>query len=170
MDANLFRLPTSPNLYAGKRISKPSVSAGFPTEDSRFPGWAAPTQDGRLVTDYRSRRETNIPVESQEKSRIWIQQNAEEIIRLSRERLAERSGMIYGVDNSIVPPPATIVNCSGAGCERVPAVADGIGMERADSKAPHLFGTYEIHRPLIFTRPQVDVTNRYEGGRNTRRG
>jgi hypothetical protein len=170
MDANLFRLPTSPNLYAGKRISKPSVSASFPTEDSRFPGWAAPTQDGRLVTDYRSRRETNIPVESQEKSRIWIQQNAEEIIRISRERLAERSGMIYGVDSSIVPPPAGIVNCSAAGCKRTEVAVNGIGLERADSKAPHLFGTYEVHRPLMVAMPQVDMTSRYEGGRNTKRG
>ena len=170
MDANLFRLPTSPNLYSGKHISKPSVSASFPTEDSRFPGWAAPTQDGRLVTDYRSRRETNIPVESQEKSRIWIQQNAEEIIRLSRERLAERSGMIYGVDNSTIPPPSALVNCTAAGCEVRPVAVDGIGLEREGSKAPLLFGTYEVHRPLIMAVPQVHVTRRYEGGRNTLRG
>ena len=60
MDSKLFNLPTS-------HVSKPSMTAGLPTEDSRFPGWAAVMTDGRLVTDYRSSRETNIPVRAQER-------------------------------------------------------------------------------------------------------
>jgi len=171
MDANLFRLPTQPNLYAGKRISQASISAGMPTEDSRFPGWAAPLQDGRLVTDYRSNREKNIPVEAQENSRLWMQRNANEIIHLSRQRLAERTGMVYGVDASLVPGPTSTVTCKPAGCEvATHNLVNAIGVERGDSKVPQLFGTYMPATPLMYKSPKVQVTQHYEGGRNSLRG
>lgn len=171
MDANLFRLPTHPNLYPGKRIQQASNSGHIPTDDSRFPGWAAPLQDGRLVTDYRSNREKNIPVDAQEKTRIWMQHNTDAIIRLSRQRLAERTGMVYGVDTSIVPGAIETVTCIPSGCVMTKnSGIDAIGTERADSKAPELFGTYIVSAPLRYTIPNVEITRRYEGGRNSLRG
>ena len=170
MDANLFRLPTSPDYYASNTVSRPSVSAGLSAPNSRFPGWAAPLQDGRLVTDYRSSRETNIPVEAQEKTRIWMQRNAEDIIRISRDRLAQTTGMMYGVNTQSVPLSASYMSCTAAGCKRTRGKQGGIGVERLDAKAPHLFGTYIPNRPLMQAPlPRVHLTNQYEGGRNSLR-
>ena len=171
MDANLFRLPTSPDFYASRSVSRPSVSSGLPAPDSRFPGWAAHLEDGRLVTDYRSNKETNIPVEAQEKTRIWIQRNADDIIRVSRNRAAQTTGMIYGLDTTLLPPAASYSRCAADGCEFKQGAQDGIGTERVGSDAPYLFGTYIPNRPLMQAPlPKVHVTRRYEGGRNSFRG
>jgi len=172
MDANLFRLPTTPNYYTTNQESIPYVkrrATATPAPDARFPGWAAPIQDGRLVTDYRSHCETNIPTKAQEKSRIWIQRNAEDIIRISRERVADVTGMKYGVDMSIVPGPASYVHCTAAGCQYSPGVPGGVGVERKDT-APYLLGTLE---PSGYDRQFTHIqkmTIHPEGGRNTRRG
>ena len=172
MDSELFRLPTTPNFYAANQESIPYVkrrSTAAPAPDARFPGWAAPIQDGRLVTDYRPHCETNIPSKAQEKSRIWIQRNAEDIIRVSRERTAGITGMKFGLDTTMVPGPASYVHCTAAGCEISPGVAGGIGIERKEG-VPYLFGTLE---PSAYERQFTHVqqtTTRPEGGRNTRRG
>jgi hypothetical protein len=172
MDANLFRLPTSPNFYASNESASHTVqrrSTGAPAPDARFPGWAAPIADGRLVTDYRSRCETNIPSKAQEKTRIWIQRNAEDIIRISRERVAAATGMNYGIDTSIVPGATSYVQCTAAGCEYSGGVSDGIGVTRKED-VPYLFGT---HEPTGYERQFTHIqqtTKQQEGGRNTRRG
>ena len=171
MDANLFRLPTSPDYYASTTVARPSVSSGLPAPDPRFPGWAAPLEDARLVTDYRSNREKNIPVDAQEKTRVWLQRNGDEIIRISRKRAADTTGMTYGIDQTLAPPPAAYVNCRKDGCSLRAGEPGGIGIERVESASPYLFGTYEpgisfMQAPL----PKVHVTRRYEGGRNSYRG
>lgn len=172
MDANLFRLPTTPNYYGANQEAIPQVKrriAAAPAPDNRFPGWAGPIADGRLVTDYRSQCELNIPSKAQEKSRIWIQRNSEDIIRVSRERAANITGMKYGVDMSMVPGPASYVHCTAAGCEYSPGVAGGVGVERREI-VPELFGTLESRGfERQFTHIQ-EVTTQPEGGRNTRRG
>ena len=176
MDSKLFRLPQTPNYYAAQTSAAPwkeSVlrsRAGAPAEDARFPGWAAPMSDGRLVTDYRPHCETNIPVAAQQNTRIWIQQNTDEIIRVSRDRMSELTGMANAVDSSIVPPPAVVVKCSTAGCEMKQTGAElGIGVERADATAPLLFGTWQVQNLEPATAPHVSLTRKYEGGRNTPR-
>lgn len=177
MDSKLFRLPTNPNFYAGAQNSWPVTPSEhnkkqiFPTQDARFPGWAAPLEDGRLVTDYRSHCEVNIPPEKQEVSRVWMQRNTDQIIAIARERQATVTGMIYGVDSSIVPPPEVVVSCSAAECTRTNTYApEGIGIERAGCPCPELFGTFET--PSLSRAPPANVsqTVRNEGGRNSIRG
>ncbi len=177
MDSKLFRLPTNPNYYASAQNSWPvspcdqNKKQAYPTQDARFPGWAAPLEDGRLVTDYRSQCEVNIAPEKQEVSRVWMQQNADQIMLLARERQAVRTGMIYGVDSSIVPPPEVVVNCSAAECSRVVTNApEGIGMERAGCPCPPLFGTFEPSMTSMAPAPKIAQTVKYEGGRNSLRG
>jgi len=171
MDANLFRLPTSPDYYSSRTVSKPSVWAALPAPDSRFPGWAATLEDGRLVTDYRSNREKNVAPEAQEKTRIWLQRNGDEVIRLARNRTAQITGMVHGIDMTIIPPPTAYVHCSADGCVARTGSKDGIGTERVGADAPYLFGTYVPNRPLLQAPlPKVHVTRRYEGGRNSYRG
>ncbi|NBO57755.1 MAG: hypothetical protein EBU73_02310 [Chitinophagia bacterium] len=177
MDSKLFRLPTNPNFYASAQNSWPVSPSQqnkkqiYPTEDARFPGWAAPLEDGRLVTDYRSHCEVNIAPEKQEVSRVWMQQNADQIMDIARERQAKTTGMIYGVDSSIVPPPEVIVNCTPAECTRTNTNAmEGIGMERAGCPCPPLFGTFEPAITSMSPRPLAPQTSKYEGGRNSLRG
>ena len=58
-----FSRDTSPNLYhnppfgteykAARKAYVPPVKDVYPARDSRYPAYAGPMQDGRLVTDYR---------------------------------------------------------------------------------------------------------------------
>ena len=177
MDSKLFRLPTNPNFYAASQNSWPVTPSQhnnkqiFPTQDARFPGWAAPLEDGRLVTDYRSHCEVNIPPEKQEVSRVWMQRNTDQIITVARERQAAITGMMYGVDNSIVPPPEVVVHCTAAECTRTSTNApEGIGMERGGCPCPELFGTFEVDTLRSAPAAKVSQTMKYEGGRNSLRG
>jgi hypothetical protein len=177
MDAKLFRLPQTPNYYAASQAAAPWTEsikrsrAAAPAEDARFPGWAAPQSDGRLVTDYRPRCETNIPVRSQQITRVWLQRNADDIIRISRERTAQVTGMNYGVDSTTEPPSAVEMTCTKAGCRRsATGETNGIGMSRGNNGAvPDLFGTYSPSSFLPAPAPHIAITINEEGGRNTRR-
>ena len=85
MDSEGYRKPqspwffTQPDTYAvdqqARRATVPKVNTE-PTRDSRYPGWAATMSDGRLVTDYRSRCEVNIPTGMQFATKKFLQKNA----------------------------------------------------------------------------------------------
>jgi hypothetical protein len=177
MDARLFRLPTEPNFFSNAGTANPfdinqrQKYSQEPTRDIRFPGWAAPMSDGRLVTSYKNHCSQNIPEGKQFATKDWMTHNAEELIRVSRERLAYQTGAIYGLDSSVVPPPAGLVECTRSDCTRTPTMlAGGIGNERAPEEVPELFGTWD---PRISAAPRhsnTSITTRYEGGRNTPRG
>jgi hypothetical protein len=177
MDSKLFRLPTKPNFYSAIGSANPfnleqkGKNSEVPTEDSRFPGIAAPMSDGRLVTDYMNHCSKNVPTGQQYATKEWMTKNAIQLIQLSRRRFSERTGAIYGIDPQVVPPPAVVVKCETYDCFRLPRdEPGGIGMERAGAEAPELFGTWSdpaLERP----RPSlVPFTKKYEGGRNTPRG
>ena len=178
MDSKLFRLPTAPNFYSAIAAANPfdighqQKRSQNPTPDVRFPGWAAPMSDGRLVTDYQNHASRNIPTGQQFATKEWMTKNAVEIMRIGRERYAEQTGAIYGMDPSVVPPPAMIVSCQTDNCERTQTNFEGgIGTERADSEAPELFGTWEFQAwAASGAKPVVPLTTRFEGGRNTPRG
>ena len=177
MDARLFRLPTHPNFYANAHAANPfdinqrqKYTEG-PTPDIRFPGWAAPMSDGRLVTSYKNHCSQNIPEGKQFATKEWMTHNAEELIRVSRERLAHQTGAIYGLDTSVVPPPANIVECTRSECVRTQThLGGGIGNERAPDTLPDLFGTWDPVSMATRLKPNTALTSQYEGGRNTPRG
>jgi hypothetical protein len=177
MDARLFRLPTHPNFYATAKTANPfdisqrqKYTEG-PIRDSRFPGWAAPMSDGRLVTTYKNHCSQNIPEGRQFATKEWMTHNATELIRLSRERLGEQTGAIYGLDPSVVPPPANTVECSRSDCTRTPThLTGGFGNERAPDTLPELFGTWDPRTMFTQPVPNTSLTTQYEGGRNTPRG
>ena len=178
MDSKLFRLPTNPNFYSGIASANPfnvenqQKRTQLPTADSRFPGWAAPMADGRLVTDYQNHCSQNIPTGQQFGTKEWMTKNAIELMRVARERCAQQTGAIYGLDASIVPPPALMVKCATDDCLRMPTdKVGGIGMERADAPAPELFGTWDYSEwTATAPKPTMALTSVYEGGRNTPRG
>jgi hypothetical protein len=178
MDAKLFRLPTKPNYYAAIATANPfevdakGKAAQAPASDPRFPGWAGQMSDGRLVTDYRNHCSRNVPAGRQFATKEWMTKNAEELIRVSRQRQAEQAGAVFKFDSSVVPPPEQVVECTPSDCTRtVTQAPGGIGTERAGAPCPFLFGTWDAAEGG--TAPpaaNVQGTRRYEGGRNTPRG
>jgi hypothetical protein len=179
MDAKLFRLPTAPNFYAALGASYPfdklAVEDQVPSPDSRFPGWAAPMSDGRLVTSYTPHCTQNIPAGKQFPTKEWMTKQASGIIETSRNRFSKLTGAMYGLDPTVVPPPATLATCTKEGCTiQATKYRDGIGMERAETYAPELFGTWnprtanQMKRAAPASRTQV--TTKYEWGLNTPRG
>ncbi len=179
MDSQFFRIPTQPNYYFGitpyearTTAYKTAVSQRdtFPSPDSRFPGWAAPMADGRLVTDYRPHCNENVPAGVQFPVKEWITKNASQIIELSRNRQARMTGAMYGDDPSVVPPPESVVKCDKVECAFFPTEAsNGIGTERVYDKAPELFGTFDLPRQRA-PRPHVALNRTFENGRNSPRG
>jgi len=179
MDSKLFRLPTNPNYYGPLQSAAPvdvrkiAARQQIPTSDSRFPGWAAPMSDGRLVTAYDPHCASNIPAGQQFPTKAWMQNNADSIIQLSRKRTSYTTGSVFPLDPTVVPPPSLKVACKTDGCTMTATeAAGGIGMEREGAAAPELFGTFD---PTQFhggmpQAPRVALTTKYEGGRNSLRG
>ena len=162
---------TQPNFYQVR--PKPATSQVYDTKqdmpipDSRYPGLAAIAEDARFGTDYRPQCSRNIPVGAQFATRQWMQHNAEKIIQVSRERMSDASGAGYTRANT-VPPAAYEVSCGVQGCQRRAVAGEqGVGDERADAPAPHLFGTFMIHPTSQDNRKNIAINRKYEGGRNT---
>lgn len=178
MDSQFFRIPTKPNYYYGltpyeaeKTANKTNTQpTTLPTPDSRFPGWAAPMDDGRLITEYRTHCSENIPAGSQFPVKEWITKNADEIMRVSRVRQGEMAGAQYNFDPSVVPPPVALVKCDAMGCAMFPTnTPNGIGTERVYDKSPHLFGTFELPKETA-PRAIIGLNRVFENGRNSPRG
>ena len=179
MDSQFFRVATAPNYYHGlssyqaeKLANKITVSTRNtqPSMDSRFPGWAAPMADGRLVTDYRPHCDQNIPAGKQFATKEWIQANTDDVIAISRARYAQATGANYGFDMTVEAPPESLVKCDKVECVFMPSGKQGgIGVERVYDRAPELFGTYQLPK-MRAPKADVGINKRFEGGRNSRRG
>jgi hypothetical protein len=175
MDAKLFRIPTEPNFYKPLQAATPAIkthnnNVQLPTPDSRFPGWAAPMSDGRLVTDYTNHCSKNIPVGKQYPTKLWMQRNSNEIINYSRTANAIAVGSVFPFDKSVVPPPVAKVSCTRSSCEMVPTGAEGgIGVERRENEFPELFGTFTSDSlfPAVKKAEHTELTSLYQGGRNS---
>lgn len=183
MDSQAFRLKTSPNFYAA--AAQPSVNTAAVEAQStrpayalnaRYPGYAARAEDGNVFTEYRPKCTRNVPVGQQFATRQWFQHNAENIIKMSRDRQGAAVGAEYE-NASTIPPSIAIVRCDTKECGYYPAESTTFGgpefiptgVERAD-KAPELFGTFEFKSRAAPPKPVDLTTKRYEGGRNTPRG
>lgn len=178
MDVNGFREPQSPWFFTqppeylvetrAKAADTPSKSTP-PTPDNRYPGYAAPMQDARIFTDYRPNCATNIPTGQQYAARQWLQNNATQIIGISRTRQATQAGAGRSYDARIEAPPRAYVKCDTAQCTYMKGSPDGIGVVRKEA-VPSLFGTFAESAPFMGKREDPGVTTYEEGGRNTRRG
>ena len=173
MDSKFFRKTTDPNYYVKSQHAEPRIQPAnrmsLPTQDTRFPGYAARAEDGRMITDYRPRCSQNVPAGSQYATKNWMVHEADSIIEVSRKRQATYTGAIYGTDNSVVPRAEMGVKCVPMGCEYSDVTTGGIGVERMD-KAPELFGTFSYPTMAPPPAPKLALTTQFEGGRNTVRG
>jgi len=178
MDAQQFVRPTNPSFMpiinehalrmAAERIEAPEKKI-VPLEDIRYPGYASPMSDGRLVTDYKSHCANNVaPPEYGNSIRSWLQHHADALIQTSRHRQAERAGAyFYGADTTV--PPKQGQRCNEFECTfSVSGYKNGLGLMR-DEQVPSLFGTFAKPNQNPPTK-RVFLTDVYEGGRNSVRG
>jgi hypothetical protein len=129
--------------------------------------------DGRLVTDYRPQCSKNIRAGNQFYTKHWMIQHASDLMEESRKRQVEWTGASLPMANT-VPPPAAIVTSTPFSSEVRPTyLQQGIGIERENSTAPELFGTFGYEPTmgeLQANRKNIQLTTLMEGGRNTIRG
>ena len=178
MDLNGFREAQSPWFFSQPSTylvetrttqSQPITRQTSPAEDNRYPGWAGQMSDARLLTDYRSQCQLNIPTGMQFASRQFMQRNAVEIITTSRERMGAATGASTATRASTEMPPASYVSCDEFSCHRTRASPRGVGVERKEG-CPELFGTFAQPYNLGLAPTVPPVTTKFEGGRNTVRG
>ena len=178
-----FSKDTLPNLYSNpafgseyRAAQKAYVAPAkdvFPARDNRYPAYAGPMEDGRLVTDYRPHCSRNIRPDLQYNTKLWMVHHADEVMDQSRRRQVEWSGASLAMANT-VPPPADVVH-SNAFYSEVNAtnLPNGIGVERANTPCPNLFGTFQYEPTMAEiqgNRKNIKLTQFYEGGRNSPRG
>jgi hypothetical protein len=171
---NLFHNPPYGTEYnQAQRVGFAPSTQIEPARDTRYPAYAAPMSDGRLVTDYRPHCARNIPPNAQYNTKLWMVHHADKMIDESRRRQVEWSGASLPMANT-VPPPADIVHSNKFYSEVNPTgLSGGIGVERANSVAPDLFGTFQYEptmREIRNNRKNISLNVHYEGGRNTPRG
>jgi len=183
MAHNRFSSNTNPMLYTAPSFGSEYMGAHtaymapakdvYPARDSRYPAFAAPLEDGRLVTDYRPQCSKNIRTGQQFYTKKWMISHGNELMDESRKRQVEWSGAALPMANT-VPPPAAVVHSTPFYSEVNPTnLLGGIGVERANAEAPAMFGAFLYH-PTISemqnNRKNIEVTTREEGGRNSKRG
>ena len=182
-----FTRDTKPNLYptytndnefgteyhaARNAYVQPSKDV-YPARDARYPARAAALEDGRLVTDYRQQCTKNISTGKQFHTKLWLIHHAEQIMDEARKRQVEWTGASLPMANTR-PPPAAIVHSTPFYSEVQPTyLQHGLGVERADSVAPSLFGTFSYEPTMAEmqnNRKNIGLTQHAEGGRNSVRG
>lgn len=171
---NLFHNPQFGTEYkTAKKAYVPPVKDAYPARSSRYPAYAAPMEDSRLVTDYRPQCSKNIRAGNQFNTKLWLINHADEIMDESRKRQVEWTGASLAMANT-VPPPADIVHSNPFYSEVNPTgFKGGIGVERANVPCPNLFGTFSYEPTMAEiqnNRKNINLTQYYEGGRNSPRG
>jgi len=181
LDQPGFIRDTRPNLYHNPQFGTEYRAAqkvydqkdATPARDNRYSSYAGSMQDARFVTDYRPKCTKNISAPNQFNTKLWMINHADEMIDESRKRQVEWTGASLTMANT-VPPPAAIVHSTPFYSEVNPTgLHNGIGVERANTPAPTLFGTF-TYEPTMSeiqnNRKSIGVTTYYEGGRNSKRG
>jgi hypothetical protein len=171
---HLFDAPPMGSAYEeAHRVAFGPPKETAPARDARYPAYAATMSDGRLVTDYRPQCTKNVRPGHQFYTKHWMIQHGEQLMEESRRRQVEWTGATLPMANT-VPPPAGIVHSTPFQSElQLTNHPLGLGVERADARAPPLFGTFEYEPTLSelrANRKETQLTAFSEGGRNSRRG
>jgi len=151
MDRKGFLIRSKPDLitYPSRTIVRQEVQREIdsektvPAPDSRYHAYAAPMEDGRLLTDYRQACVTRAPPGTQFAVKQWNIHNTDELIHISRLRQVQSSGQSLGSAATELPP-AVIQQCTPERCSiQQSQYRNGLGIERNDGTPP-LFGTFQF--------------------------
>jgi hypothetical protein len=157
-------------VYEGILTGNENVS---PVRDIRYPAYAGPMSDARVVTDYRPQCSKNIRPAYQFHTKRWLIEHATDVMEESRRRQIEGSGASLPMANT-VPPPAMRVYSTPFESNGIPTyLHHGIGVERLNASAPDLFGTFSYEPTMAeirHNRKNIGMTRFQEGGRNSTRG
>jgi hypothetical protein len=179
MDSQLFRKETetpfrkSVNQAAfdavARQIDSPS-KVTMPVDDVRYPLYAAPMEDGRIITDYQPHCSFNVVQPKYGNSvREFLQHNATAIIQVSRKRQAETAGAQFHKAPT-VEGPKTIQRCNEYDCTFIESdYPKSIGLARTEP-LPSLFGTFSAPTQPAPDSLKPPITTVFEGGRNSLRG
>jgi len=140
----------------------------IPAPSSRYSAYAAPMEDGRLVTDYRQACVTRAPPGTQFAVKQWMIHNTDEVVNISRMRQVQNTGQALGTAKTELSP-AAYQQCSTERCRFYKGSPDGIGLERIDP-TPSLFGTFTFPpnmNTLSKNKVHIALTRYNEYGRNT---
>jgi hypothetical protein len=177
MDRKGFLLRSQPDLIVHppqtivNQEVRREINAGKtePAPDSRFGAYAAPMEDGRLLTDYRQTCVGRAPPGTQYAVKQWTVHNTDEIINISRLRQVQNTGQALGTAQTELPP-AVLQQCSTDSCSIQPTrYPTGVGIERVDA-APSLFGTFTFppdYSILAINKNSLDLNKEIRFGRNT---
>jgi len=173
MDSAGFRIPQLPKQPAYSTVKKETdrelaATKTYPAPDNRYQDYAAISDDGNFITDYRPSCVTRAPPGQQFAVKQWTVHNAEKIAQISRRRQAESTGQVYGTANTELPAKL-YQQCTTEVCSITPAsYTSGVGIERLD-KAPPLFGTFDFKPQVRISgkNPNIDLNKEFAGGANT---
>ena len=166
--ANIIHTPSSWQL--NQEVTREiDATKTVPAPDSRYNAYAAPMEDGRLVTDYRQACVSRAPPGSQFAVKQWTIHNTDEIVRISRLRQLQNTGHVLGSANTELPADS-YQHCTTEKCHRNSSGnLNGIGIER-NEPTPELFGTFSFS-PNMHTLSQnknhLELNRFNEYGRNT---
>lgn len=166
--ANIIHTPS--NWQLKQEVTREiDASKTVPTPDSRYNSYAAPMEDGRLVTDYRPACVSRAPPGSQLAVKQWTIHNTDEIIRISRSRQVQNTGHALGSANTELPPKV-YQECTTETCQRYSSGnPNGLGVERIDP-TPELFGTFTFSPEMYIlsqNKNHLELNRLNEYGRNT---
>lgn len=139
-----------------------------PAPDARYSSYAAPMEDGRLVTDYRQACVSRAAPGTQFAVKQWNIHNAEQIARISRSRQIQNTGQALGTAKTALPA-AAYQQCNTERCNFYKGSPDGVGLERIEPTPP-LFGTYTFPpdmNTISKNKVHIGLTRLNEYGRNT---
>jgi len=137
-----------------------------PRSDNRYRAYAAMMEDGRHVTDYRQACVTRAPPGSQFAVKQWSIHNADEIVRISRQRQVKNTGHTLGSAQTELPA-AAYQQCNTERCSFYKGSPDGVGLERIEPTPP-LFGTFNFPPDMMTKNTKhIELTRYNEYGRNT---
>jgi len=173
MDSAGFRIPQLPKQPKYQTVKKETdreinSTKTYPAPDNRYQDYAAISEDGNFITDYRQACVTRAPPGQQFAVKQWTVHNAEQIAQISRRRQAESTGHVYGTANTELPGKL-YQQCTVESCSITPAnYTSGVGIERLD-KAPPLFGTFTF-KPQVrinSNHNHISLNKEFAGGANT---
>jgi len=179
MDSQLFRKETENPFrkssskaafdLIARQIDNPSKIT-VPIDDVRYPNYAAPMEDGRIITDYQPHCSFNVVEPKYGNSvREFLQHNATAIVQVSRKRQAEIAGAQFHKAPT-VEGPKMIQRCNEYDCTFITSdYPNSIGLARSEP-VPALFGTFSAPTQEAPDSLKPPITTVYEGGRNSLRG
>lgn len=135
----------------------------------RYPQYPTIMEDARNLTSYRNRCENNIDPSNQYHTKLWMIHHATELINESRRQYEDKLGCSIKETNTVPPPEFISYQTPFTNGIYPTENIGGVGIFRADTTAPPLFGTFtkKCNSKSQNDVKKIQLTSKHEGGRNS---